>query len=128
MPGFAVAFVEAAVGAFFAGGVDYDHFSLIKYIHGNHIKGVMREDVGDQKVDVLGGVGGAASMFVLHHVDGKAVGVERPRDGDALHLNFQDALAALEQEIVGTPFSIGPRWGEVQRCGLQYESHLGDFA
>src|SRR5690349_9650188 len=109
MPGFAVDFEEAAVGALFAGGVDDDHFSLIKYIHGNHIKGVMREDVGDQEVDVLGGVGGAASVFVLHYVDGKAVRVERPRDGDALHLNFQDAFAALEQEIVGTPVSKGPR-------------------
>ena len=45
----------------------------------------MREDVGDQEVDVLGGVGGAASVFVLHYVDGKAVSVERPRNGDALY-------------------------------------------
>src|ERR1044071_6699606 len=114
MPGFAVVFVEAAVGALFAGGVDYDHFSLIKYIHGNHIKGVMRDDVGDQEIDVVGGVGGTASIFVLHYVDGKTVGVVKARDRDALHLNSQHALAALEQEIVGTPLSIGPRWGEAQ--------------
>ena len=67
-------------------------------------------------------------MFVLHYVDGETVGVVKARDGDALHLNPQHALAALEQEIVGTPFSIGPRWSEVQRRGLQKESHLGDFA
>ena len=128
MPSFTVVFEEAAVGALFSGGIDDDHFSLIKYIHGNHIKGVMRDDVGDQEVDVVGGVGGAASVFVLHYVDGKTVGVVKARDGDALHLNPQHALAALEQEIVRTPVSKGPRWGEVQRRGLQNESHLGDFA
>lgn len=88
----------------------------------------MREDVGNEEVDVVGGVGGAASVFVLHYVDGKAVGVVKARDGDAFHLNPQHALAALEQEIIGTSVSEGPRWGEVQRCGFQNESHLGDFS
>jgi hypothetical protein len=87
VPGFAVGFEEASVGSFFAGGVNYDHFSPIKYIHGNNIPGVMRENVSGEEVDVVGGVGGAASVFVLNYVYGKTVGVVKARDRDALHLN-----------------------------------------
>jgi hypothetical protein len=112
VPGFAVGFEEASVGSFFAGWVDYDHFSQIKYIHGNNIKRVVRDDVGGEEVDVLGGVSGAASVFMLYYVDGKTVGIVKARDGDALYLDSQDTLATFEQEIVGTPFSIGPRRGE----------------
>jgi hypothetical protein len=47
----------------------------------------MRDDVGDEEVDVVGGVGGATSVFVLNYVHGKTVGIVKSRNGDALHLN-----------------------------------------
>lgn len=122
MPGFAVLF-EA--GAFASLGVEAEAFAGGEGFGGEDVPDVERDDVGEEDVDVVDGVGGFSGLIGVGGLDIVSAGAH---GGGALDLSAPQALAGVEDEVV--TFAVAPGAGdtEAQRLGLQEKGCFREFS
>src|SRR3984885_8345508 len=124
MPGFAVLFPAGA----FAGdvGIEAEAGGLLDGCDGQDVTDIYGQDVGDQEVDVVGGVGDfALAVDAVNGLDVVAAGAE---DFGEFELYAPQAGAVADDEVVA--FAVSPGLGDVkaQGFGLEPEGGFGDFS
>jgi hypothetical protein len=121
VPGFAVGFVEAAAAA--AVGVD-EEGGGVETGDGDDVPGVAGDDVGDEEVDVCGGVDGAG-VAAGGGVDAIA---SSGAVGGGFDLHAVKALAGVGDEVVAAAVAVGLGDDESAARGLHHEHHFDEFA
>ena len=118
VPGFAELF-EAGTAAVslgieaerHAGGQDRD---------GDYVPEVEGDNVGDEEIDVGGGVVGFAGLVGVHGLD---IVTSRAQIGGAFDLNAPEALAVVEDEVVA--LAVSPGLGELEAESFRFEEEGG---
>jgi len=108
MPGFAVALPAGAFA--FDVGIKAEAFAWRESFDGQHVPGIFREDVGDQNVDLVGGVNDFA--LAVDAVDGLNVVAAGADDLGAFELHAPEAGSGIEDEVVA--LAVAPRTGDVE--------------
>src|ERR1700678_4257401 len=124
MPGFAVGFPTGA----FAGdvGIEAEAGGLLDGCDGQDVTDIHGQDVGDQEVDVVGGVGDfALAVDAVNGLDVVAAGAE---DFGAFELYAPQAGAVVDDEVVAFAVPPGLVHDKAQGDGLEPEGVFGDFS
>ena len=88
---------------------------------GQNVPAFHRVDVGDEEVDLLGGVWAGA-------VPGNTNLVSRLLAPNRLHLDAPEEVAGVEDEVVVVAISPGLGDAEAERDGFTHESEFGHFS
>jgi len=124
VPGFAVFFPAGALAGDV--GIEAQAGGAGEGVDGQDVPRVHGEDVGDQDVDVVGGVSDFA--FAVDAVDGLDVVAAGTEDFGAFELHAPEAGAGVEDEVVA--LAVSPRLGdeEAEGVGLEHEGGFGEFS
>ena len=124
MPSFAVLFPAGA----FAGdvGIEAEAGALLDGCDGQDVTDIHGQDVGDEEVDVIGGVGDFA--LAVDAVDGLDVVAAGAQDFGAFELYAPQAGAVADDEVVALAVSKGLGDVKAQGSGLEPEGGFGDFS
>ncbi len=122
MPGFAVLF-EA--GAFASLGVEAEAFAGGEGFDGEDVPDVERDDVGEEDVDVVDGVGRFSGLIGVDGLDVVSAGSD---GGGALDLSAPKALAGVEDEVVTLAVAPGPGDTKAQRLRLEQKGCFREFS
>ena len=95
-------------------------------LDGEHVPDFPGDDVGDEDVDVVGGVGDFA--FAVDEVDGLYAVSAEGNAGRTFELDAPQAPAGIHDEVVA--FAIAPGFGDVEAFvgGLVQEGSFGIFS
>ncbi len=120
-PGLAI--LAEAVDAFFTVSDDFNALDTSEKLDGQDVPGVFGSDVGDEEVDVFGGVdlvaGKAGSPETIAIAAGRVSGLD---------LNAPGAGARVDDEVIVVAVAPGFGDGEAELRGLVQECGFGDLA
>jgi hypothetical protein len=128
MPGFAVTLVVAASSA--SQGIEAHAEDWRYEFDRNYIPNVSRDDVGDEEVNIVGGVwhvfiatatvatGGAVSVATAEGIG----------SGDRFDLYLPQAFPGVEDEVVAFTVSVRLGDAESQVCGFVQKGNFGEFS
>jgi hypothetical protein len=114
-------FLELGVAGVLAGGGEPDVEGLMKSGDGEDVPGVGGDDVGGDKVDLVGGV------WALAVADGADVGVQALFAG-AFYLHAGEVSVVFDGEVVGGVFSPGLGGAESEFDGAGEETEFGPLS
>jgi hypothetical protein len=110
MPGFAIAFLAGAFA--FDVGIKAQACGGDDHVDGKYVPGILRDDVSDEEVDLVGGVDDFA--LAVNGVDGLNVVAAGADHLSAFELHAPEAGSGVEDEIVA--FAVAPG---TARCDSQ---------
>src|SRR5205823_2125792 len=106
----------------FAMGIKAEHGRGHAYADGQHVPEVERDDVGDEEVDVLGAVNGAAFADGVSGASFISVGAETVGGFD---LDAEKTASVVEDEVVALGVSPGLSDAEAELAGFVEEGGFG---
>jgi hypothetical protein len=124
VPGFAVLFPAGALAGDV--GIEAQAFAAYESFDGQDVPDVERQDVGDEDVDIFGGVDDFA--FAVDAVDGLNVIAAGAEDFGAFELHAPKAGAGIEDAVVALAVSPGLGEVEAQGFGFEQEGGFGEFS
>jgi len=123
VPGFAVFFKAHQFG--FAVGIEAQHGRGTAGGDGQDVPEIERNDVGDEEIDIEGGVDGASFADGVGSASFVGAGAKRVGGFD---LDAQEAASIVEDEVVALGVSPGLGDAEAEFCGLLEEGGFGALA
>jgi len=124
VPGFAI-FFPAGAGAVDV-GIEAQAAGGSEVFDGDHVPGFLRDDVGDESIDFVGGVADFAAA--VDGVDGLHVVSAGAEGGGAFELDAPEAAAGVEDEVVA--LAVAPGFGDDETFfgGFEQESGFGELS
>src|SRR5262249_5258206 len=98
---------------------------LRKGVGRDYVPEIQRKNVGDEEVDVGGGVVALLLLVGVGGLDLVGAGVERL---GALDLDAEGAVSGVEDEVVALAVSPGLGDGEAEAGGFDDEGGFGEFS
>jgi len=108
MPGFAIALPAGAFA--YDVGIKAEAFAGRESVDRQHVPGIFRDDVGDQNVDLVGGVNDFA--LAVDGVGGLNIVAAGADDFGAFELHAPEAGSSIEDEIAA--LAVAPGTGDVE--------------
>lgn len=124
-PGFAVLLEAGLASADVAFGIEAQAGAGGEGVGGDYVPEIEGEDVGDEDVDVGGGVVAFLLAVTVSGLDRVSVGVERL---GALDLDAPGTRAGVEDEVVTLAVAPGLGDGESEAGGFDYEGGFGELS
>jgi hypothetical protein len=123
VPGFTVFFVGTDFGL--ATRVDVEAHVRSEGLHGDDEPGVLGDDVGDEEIDFVGGVGSVAAVRAVDGIQHVGAVLEGAGGFD---LYLPEVRCGVDDEVVMLAVAIGVGDGEAEAGGLVDESQFSKFA
>jgi hypothetical protein len=126
VPGLAEDFKVADVAFAGAGGIKTNVFAASDCVHRNDVPGVVGDDVGGEKIDVVGSIE-SASVAVASNAEVDEVSATMGGEC-GLHLNAKQAFSGGDHEVEGHAVAVWLANAESEVGGFEHEDKFGEFS